>query len=182
MSVLIKQIAVFAFAMLLISKLSYSQQDMNMTTDEKKSADVPEGIKMEDGILYGKEYSPELQIVEFTEFIKSPDGSSGKEVLLKGKVAEVCQAMGCWMTMTEGGNTVRVKTGHNFFLPKDISGKDAVVIGKFSITEISQEEAQHYNEESANPSTEEIKGPQKVYEIDAYGVKILFPAAEQEKN
>ncbi len=77
--------------------------------------------------------------------------------------------------MTEGDNTVRIKTLHEFFLPKDIAGKNAVVSGTFKTTELTEEEARHYLEESKNPTMkpEDIKGPQKAYIIEATGITIL---------
>ncbi|MCY7360650.1 MAG: DUF4920 domain-containing protein, partial [Ignavibacteria bacterium] len=89
-----------------------------------------------------------------------------------------------WMTMSDGTTKARVKTGHEFLLPKDVAGRDAIVIGTFKITEISEDDARHYNEETKNPivKTEDITGPQKVYEIDAIGIKILNPVFEGSKN
>jgi hypothetical protein len=181
---LIKRISLFAFTIILISSVCYSQDDMKMTEKSEKSSDEPSGIKMADGILYGKDYDPSMQVVEFSDFIKNVKDNDGKEVLIKGKVSEVCQAMGCWMIMSEGTNNVRVKTNHNFFLPKNIAGSNAIVIGTFKVTEISEEDAKHYNEESGNPSmkTDDIKGPQKAYEIDAFGIKILNPEAQPDNN
>ena len=46
-----------------------------------------------------------------------------------------------------GGTGIRVKTGHEFFLPKDASGT-AVVFGELKPVELSAEQAQHYNDES----------------------------------
>ena len=72
--------------------------------------------------------------------------------------------MGCWMRLSDGTNTTRVKTNHDFFLPKDIAGQNAIVYGTFKVTEISEDDAKHYNEESKNPNvkTESISGPQKL--------------------
>jgi len=144
----------------------------NLTTEVKK--DEPAGIKTDDGVIYGKDYDHSMTVITFGDLMKAADDNNGKTVVVSGDVSEVCQKMGCWMTMTDGSKTVRVKTLHEFFLPKDVAGRKAVVVGTFNITEISEEDAKHYNEESNNPvSADEIKGPQKAYEIDAAGIKIL---------
>lgn len=171
--------------------VSFSQNDnMKSGNDNMKSehesmkSDEPVGKQLDGGILYGQEYDQGMTAVSYSEFIASPESSNGKTVLLKGNVSEVCQAMGCWMTMSDGVNSTRVKTGHEFFLPKDIAGRDAVVYGVFKISEISEEDAKHYAEESKDPSVkpEDIKGPQKAFEIDATGILILNPSDSPAKN
>lgn len=190
---LIKKITLSAITLFLISSVSYSQDDTKTMSDpsmkdmkEMKEATTnePVGVKMSDGILYGKDYDETMTAVEFGDLINSVSDIDGKTVLVKGNVSEVCQSMGCWMIMSEGTNNVRVKTMHNFFLPKDIAGSNAVVFGTFKVTEISEEDAKHYNEESKNPAmkTEDIKGSQKAFEIEAVGIKILNPVTESDKN
>ncbi|MBV6479820.1 MAG: hypothetical protein HGGPFJEG_02616 [Ignavibacteria bacterium] len=178
------KIIIFSFLFLLAASVSYSQDDTkpgdqtDVKTDVKK--DSHEGIKMSDGILYGKDYDQSMSVITFDDLMKNAEQHNGKVVVVKGDVSEVCQKMGCWMTMTDGTNTVRVKTLHEFFLPKDIAGRNAVVVGTFNITEISEDDAKHYNEESSNPkNSDEIKGTQKGFEIDANGVKILEAAATE---
>ncbi|MBS1516977.1 MAG: DUF4920 domain-containing protein [Bacteroidetes bacterium] len=173
-------------AVLLLSGTFFIQnltlaQDDSKTESKTEASDEPVGIKMEDGILYGKDYDHGMQIVEFSDLMKDADNNKDKTVLVKGDVTEVCQAMGCWMILSDGTNETRVTTLHNFFLPKDVAGTKAVVIGKFIETEISEDQAKHYNEESKNPKmkTEDIKGSSKVYEIEAVGIKILNP---EDKN
>src|SRR5688572_1612168 len=46
--------------------------------------------------------------------LAKPDGYVGKTVQVKGKITEVCQAMGCWMNLVgESGKTVHVEVPHN---------------------------------------------------------------------
>ncbi len=183
---MIKKISFSTLVVLLLSSVSYSQHDASIKLLEKdaKMSDEPAGIKMPDGILYGKDYDGGMTIIEFSDLMKNSTDNNDKVVIVKGNVSEVCQEMGCWMIMSEGSNTVRIKTMHEFFLPKDIAGREAVVIGKFKMTEITEEMARHYNEESKNPTikTENIKGPQKVYEMEAMGIKILIPEAKKKLN
>jgi len=179
----IKKISLFTIMLLLASSLSNAQEDKHGSHHGKKS-DEPVGIKMYDGTLYGKDYDPSMTMIEFSDLVNSSLEYNERVVLVKGTVAEVCQAMGCWMTMSHEGKTARIKTGHEFLLPKDIAGQNAVVIGTFKVTEISEADARHYNDETKNPKvkTEDIIGPQKVYEIDAMGIKILNSTTEPNKN
>lgn len=180
----IKKISLLMIALLMMSVKGFSQDDHMKQEDRMKVkdhmtikgdvSDEPSGITMTDGILYGKDYDPTMTVIEFSELMKDPVMNDGKIVLIRGNVSEVCQNMGCWMTMTDGGNTARVLTMHEFLLPKDIAGRNAVVLGKFKVTEITEDEARHYNEESKNPkNADEIKGPQKTFEIEASCIKIL---------
>ena len=174
----IKKISLSVIVLLLMVLKSYGQTDPTMPMEKsmhvEKSAEEPKGIKTEDGMLYGKENDGTLTVMDIKDLMADPSANDGKTIVVKGNIAEVCQKMGCWMTMTEGSNTVRVVTLHEFFLPKDASGKNAVVSGKFIVKEISEEEAKHYNEESKNPKDAgEIKGVQKGFEIEATGIKIL---------
>lgn len=143
--------------------------------EASSGSDDPVGTKVDGGMLYGKSSEQPAEALSYSELIGKMEAVNGQAVTVKGKVHEVCQAMGCWMTMTENGMTTRVKTGHEFFLPKDVSGKDAVVTGVFKITEISEADARHYNDESPNPTikSEDIIGPQKAFQIDATGIVIL---------
>lgn len=170
-----KLFALIAF-LAMITSVSYSQHDMKTESTDMKKYE-PVGIKTDDGILYGKDYDATMPVVTFGDLMKNTEANNGQTILVKGNVTEVCQEMGCWMMMSDGTNSARVKTLHKFFLPKDIAGSNAIVIGTFKVAEISEDEARHYLEESKNPTMkpEDLKGPQKVYEIEALGIKILNP-------
>ncbi|MDZ4712189.1 MAG: DUF4920 domain-containing protein [bacterium] len=172
----IKKVLLSAFAIILFSANAYSQdhKDTGHKEDYHQKAPAIDGINADDGIIYGQAIDPSATVLEFADLMKNPSDNDGKIVYVKGNVAEVCQKMGCWMTMTEGSTTARVLTMHEFLLPKDVSGRNAVVVGKFKVTEITEDEARHYNSESKNPLKEEdIVGPQKTFEIEASGIKIL---------
>ncbi len=174
MKLTLKSLAVMIL-MFAISGISFSQDCHSTKTGTSSGDDDPVGTKVDGGVLYGKAIDVPSAPVAYSEFVAQTAEMNGKEVVLKGKISEVCQAMGCWMTMSDNGITTRVKTLHEFFLPKDVAGRDAIVTGKFVITEISEDQARHYNDEAKNPSikSEDIVGPQKAYEIEASGIVIL---------
>lgn len=175
MKKLLKRISLSVITIILISTASFAQEEHH-----KSSNMEPVGTATADGILYGKDFDPGMTTITYGDLLKSADENNDKVILVKGMVSEVCQAMGCWMVMSDGSKSVRATTSHEFFLPKDIAGKEAVIYGKFKITEISEDDARHYNEESKNPvSNESIVGPQKVMEIDAIGIKILNTPSEK---
>ena len=100
------------------------------------------------------------------------------EMKITGKVVDVCQKKGCWMTleMPDGSEPIRVTfKDYAFFMPADIVGKKVALdgIGKKQI--ISVETLRHYAED-AHKSDEEIakiKEPKKELAFEAKGVVIL---------
>jgi hypothetical protein len=95
---------------------------------------------------------------------------------MTAKVISVCQAKGCWMTLSlEDGNEVMVKfKDYGFFMPKDIAGKEVIVNGKAFVNEVSVDEQRHYAED-AGKTTDEIASiiePKKTFSFEADGVLV----------
>ena len=151
-------------ALMLSVSLSYAQ-DSDM---KEGTSDEPVGTAVEGGMLFGEEFKSG-EAITFAELIANKDDYKDKEVLVKGSVSDVCQKMGCWLVITGADNEARITTGHKFFVPKNSSGKEALVYGKFSVTELSEEDAKHYNEESSNPK-DNVEGSKESYEIVATGI------------
>lgn len=79
------------------------------------------------------------------------------EIKVKGKITEVCQAKGCWMTLDMGNDElIRVKfKDYGFFVPKDAAGKTAVIDGIAKKEIIGVGELKHLAED-AGKSQQEI--------------------------
>jgi len=104
---------------------------------------------------------------------------AGKTVQVKGKIAEVCQMMGCWMDLTnDDGQKVRIKVEDgDIVFPKDSAGKQAVAEGKFARIELTREQAVAQAKEEAeekgrkfDPSS--VKGGITIYQIQGTGAVI----------
>ncbi|HNQ27125.1 MAG TPA: DUF4920 domain-containing protein [Aquaticitalea sp.] len=97
-------------------------------------------------------------------------------IKMGGTVKEVCQVKGCWMTVDLGDGeeaVVRFKD-YEFFVPKNISGKEVVVNGSAYVKELSVAELRHRAEDGGK-SEEEISAitePQKTYVFMADGVLV----------
>src|SRR5947209_3967321 len=80
--------------------------------------------------------------VSVEKLLAAPDSYVGKTVQVKGKVTEVCQMMGCWMNLTDGGkNMIRIKVDDgDIVFPKDAPGKMAIAEGKLTKQEMTREE------------------------------------------
>jgi hypothetical protein len=96
-----------------------------------------------------------------------------------GKVQEVCQKKGCWMTLVSdqpGYPEMRVTfKDYAFFMPKDLSGKRVVVDGFARVETTSVEILRHYAEDAKKSPAEiaAIKEPKREVSFEAAGVLIL---------
>ena len=96
---------------------------------------------------------------------------------IKGKVAEVCKAEGCWIRLQKAdGTTLMVKAkDHSFVMPENIVGKTVLVEGNATVKEISEDLRKHYAEDAGKSKEEiaKIKGAEKNVQFAAKGVKVL---------
>jgi len=96
---------------------------------------------------------------------------------MTAKVAEVCQAKGCWMKLDlDNGEQVMVKfKDYGFFMPKNIAGQEVIINGKAYVNEVPVEELRHYAED-AGKTPEEIAAiteSKKTYSFEADGVLLV---------
>ena len=99
------------------------------------------------------------------------------QIKLDGVIEEVCQAKGCWMTLTDNKNSSKVFIrfkDYAFFVPKDAGGSRAVVEGQLYTQITPVDELRHYAKDKG-ASDEEIAGitePKKELRMMASGVLI----------
>ena len=112
--------------------------------------------------------------IPINDIDKVMKGADEMNLKVEGKVAEVCQAKGCWMTLVKAdGSKMRVTfKDYEFFVPKNISGKTVVVNGKAYMNTTSVEELKHYAEDGGKSEEEiaMIKEPKKELAFEADGV------------
>ena len=93
-----------------------------------------------------------------------------KEVLVETRVAQVCQAKGCFFIAQKGAHAARVSfKDYSFFVPSDISGRTVTLAGSLVRRELSDAQAEHLNED-AGGGTAIQSGAQ--YEIVATSVRV----------
>jgi hypothetical protein len=125
-----------------------------------------------------------LTLKETTPIAKinaNPEAFVGKTVQVKGKVADVCQMMGCWMNLVDasGGEPVRIKVNDGeIVFPETSVGKTAVAEGKFVKISLTKEQAmaqaKHEAGESGrklNPAT--VTSAKTIYQIEGTGAVIV---------
>ncbi len=114
--------------------------------------------------------------VPVKELVTMMQGKSEMEIKIIGKVEEVCQVKGCWMTVVkEDGTAMRVTfKDYGFFVPKDIAGKTAVLKGKAYTKVTTVAELQHYAEDGgkSKEEIEKIKEDKTELAFEADGVII----------
>lgn len=112
--------------------------------------------------------------------VSEPGKYAGKTVQTRGKIAEVCQMMGCWMNLVdENGKMVRIKVEDGVIeFPKDAAGKTAIAEGKFTKVELTKEQAiakaRHEageNGKKFDPAS--VTSPVTIYQIEGQGAVIL---------
>jgi len=96
---------------------------------------------------------------------------------IKGKVVEVCKAMGCWAKLQkDDGSTIMIKVkDHEFAMPEDIVGKIVLAEGSAQVKETSVNMLKHYAEDAgkSKEEIEKIKEPKKEVLMTVKGVKVV---------
>ena len=134
------------------------------------------GLLAADGAPQGELFGAPLTLTETTplaEIVADPDAFAGRRVLLRGRVAEVCQRKGCWTVLRDGDAHVRVRfADYAFFVPKDSGGAEAWAEGHVNVKTLSESQARHYAEETPGGEPESIVGPQREIGLVATGIRI----------
>jgi len=83
--------------------------------------------------------------LSLVELINNGEKYQDQEVLVATRIAKVCQKKGCFFIATEGAATARISfKDYGFFIPTDAGSKDVLLLGIFSRTNVSEEEAEHF--------------------------------------
>lgn len=141
------------------------------------TAFVPTADAKKKGKLYGQTFT-ETGAMEASQLSTKMGASTNMpNVAVKGKIAQVCQAEGCWIKLkNEAGEDVFVKfKDHAFLVPKDLGGKQAIVYGTAVKKNVSVDERRHLAED-AGASKEDIAAINESREelrIEATGVRIM---------
>jgi hypothetical protein len=95
-------------------------------------------------------------------------------VKLTGEIEAVCQKKGCWMEIKNpNGEAMRVTfKDYGFFMPKDASGRTAIMEGVAKIEETSIADLKEYAKDAGSPQSEidAIKETKKELVFEANGV------------
>ncbi len=99
-----------------------------------------------------------------------------KEMVVKGKIKEVCKAEGCWVRMEtkEGSFLIKMKD-HAFLVPVAMEGRTVVVSGTATFKETTVAQLRHFAEDAGKSAEEiaKITEPKKEVVMQATGIKVV---------
>ncbi|MCD9615554.1 DUF4920 domain-containing protein [Chryseobacterium gleum] len=105
------------------------------------------------------------------------DNKKVENVAVKGKVTDVCDKKGCWLTIqTEDNSKFFVKMkDYAFFVPTALKGKNVVLEGNAERKVTSVNEQKHYAEDAKKPQSEidAITQPKEEIRFVANGIKVV---------
>lgn len=112
-----------------------------------------------------------------SSLVSKMKGHDSLAIKITGTVTSVCQKQGCWLMVDIGkGKMMRVRfKDHAFFVPKNISGKTAVLDGHASISTTSVAELRHYAQDAGKSAAEieMITEPEVDLNYEARGVIVM---------
>lgn len=154
-----------------ISTIAFSQ--------EAKKAGPPAGKALV-GDFYGKDVNANatkkaMSVADLEK--KLAKNSKQENVSVKGKVVDVCEKKGCWLTIEtpdESRFFVKMKD-YAFFVPTALKGKTVVLEGNAETKEVSVNEMKHYAEDAKKPQEEidAITKPGMETRFMANGIKVV---------
>ena len=128
------------------------------------------------GVVYGVVTEKGITPISVNDLEKKI-GDAKYEGQVKGKVVEVCKAMGCWAKIERAdGSTVMIKVkDHEFAMSLDIVGKTVVAEGTAEVKQTSVSMLKHYAEDAgkSKEEIEKIKEAKKEVLINVKGVKVV---------
>ena len=130
------------------------------------------------GDSYGAKVSDDAKKVSTKKLQKKLKKSKKIEnVVVTGKVKEVCKAEGCWLTLeTENGERFFVKNkDHAFLVPLALEGKTVEIEGSAEMKTTSVKELKHFAEDAKKSQAEidAITKPKDEVRFSATGIKVV---------
>lgn len=123
--------------------------------NQPKTEEVVEEVVAPANAFFGTEIT-EDGAIEIAGLKEKMAGADSMNLKLTATIDEVCQAKGCWMTLQNGEEAMRVTfRDYGFFVPKDAMGKTVVVEGTAYMDTTSVADLKHYAED-AGKTQEEI--------------------------
>ncbi|KIA83538.1 hypothetical protein OA84_08520 [Kaistella solincola] len=153
---------------------------MFATTILAQETPAPPAGKALVGDFYGAQVSAkaEKMAISPAELDQKLSSSAKLEnIAVKGKVVEVCENKGCWMTIKTDNNErffVKMKD-YAFFVPTSLVGKNIILEGNAETKTISVEEQRHYAEDAKKPTAEieAITKPKEEIRFLASGIRVV---------
>lgn len=144
--------------LLIATSLFVFGQKKALVCDPSKEANYKSLSKQNESGGYGAviEKKGAVSLSEVDKKMKKENLAEVANVLVKGKVKEVCQKKGCWMMIDDGaGNDVRVRfEDYAFFVPMNISGWTVYAQGTAFYDTTTVAMLKHYAEDAKKSKAE----------------------------
>lgn len=136
----------------------------------------PDGSTMH----YGAPFEIDGDPITLTEAIATC-ADTGDACKVTGTVDRVCQARGCWFTLSDPAveQVVRIRMqDYGFFVPRNAMGMTVVFEGTLERQEVPQDVAQHYADDEAAATGQparQVTGPEDAWQFMISGAEITAP-------
>ncbi|WP_083997396.1 DUF4920 domain-containing protein [Chryseobacterium angstadtii] len=166
-------------AILLAAAVSVSALTFAQETSQKKSGPPAGNALVGDAYGAGVVSASESKAITVDKLSKKlkKDNKKVEGVAVKGKVTDVCEKKGCWLTIqTEDNSQFFVKMkDYAFFVPTALKGKNVVLEGTAERKVTSIDEQKHYAEDAKKPQAEidAITTPKEEIRFVANGIKVV---------
>jgi hypothetical protein len=131
-----------------------------------------------DGIHFG-EVIDTTGMIPYADLLAQMAVSDSVQAKVVGKVSGVCQTKGCWMNIVSDSDTSKTEMfvqfkDYGFFMPKDLAGKEVVMLGKAYREVTSVDDLKHFAEDEGLTAEEiaKITEPKTELKFMASGVMI----------
>jgi len=132
---------------------------------------------------FGSGIKPGGKPATLKQVMANPKQFIGKPVRMQGPITAVCQSKGCWMhlgkPLPNGNPPVMVKfKDYGFFMPKDASGRLAIVEGTLAYKQETVAETRHYLEDAGkHEAAKKVTEGRKILKFVASGAALEKVAA-----
>lgn len=126
--------------------------------------------------VYGTFTNEKAAVVPLSSAIATYKEGSNSAIHVEGTVKKVCEKEGCWMTLEDKGEAVRVFfRGHSFFVGRNLEGKKVVTEGIMQKKVQSVADQKHLLEDAGakKEEIEKIKSPLTIFQFEATAVKTI---------
>jgi Domain of unknown function (DUF4920) len=118
-------------------------------------------------------------MIPYSDLLAQMAVSDSVQAKIYGKVSGVCQTKGCWMNIVSDSDTSKTEMfvqfkDYGFFMPKDLAGKEVVMLGKAYREVTSVDDLKHFAEDEGLTAGEiaKITEPKTELKFMASGVMI----------
>ena len=123
---------------------------------------------------FGESFQPSETPITLSTALADAPKYLEKSIQTTGEVKKVCLKKGCWLTLGDQSQEVRVTfKDYGFFVPQEILGKKVILQGVLQEKVLNEAEIRHYAKDEGKPIPAEQKVTEKkILQFVAAGVLI----------